>query len=103
MTKESSAANSSVEFSFLGPDVYWRAVRSPEGGKADVYIDGGFREAVECHRSAPVLCASICPRASPSRSVNSNFTISEASGSEDVFYKTESNSKNVLTIKRRVE
>lgn len=49
MTKESSAAKSSVEFSFAGSDVYWRAVRSPQSGRADVYIDGALRKTVDCH------------------------------------------------------
>jgi hypothetical protein len=46
---ESGTANSSVEFSFTGPDIYWRALRSPEGGKADVFIDGEFCQTVDCY------------------------------------------------------
>jgi|GEM_PF-1019035 len=46
--KESNTAGSSIEFSFTGSDVYWRAVRSPKSGKADVYIDGVLRKIVDC-------------------------------------------------------
>ncbi len=46
---ESSTAGSSVEFSFTGPDIYWRALRSPESGKADVYIDGELSKTVDCY------------------------------------------------------
>lgn len=46
--KESSTAGSSIEFSFTGSDVYWRALRSPASGEADVYLDGTFRKTVDC-------------------------------------------------------
>jgi len=46
---ESSTAGSSVEFSFSGPDIYWRALRSPESGRADVFIDGKFCKTVDCY------------------------------------------------------
>ena len=46
---ESSTAGSSVEFSFAGPDIYWRALRSPESGRADVFIDGEFCKTVDCY------------------------------------------------------
>lgn len=48
-TKESSAPKSSVDFSFRGSAVYWRALRSPQSGRADVYIDGRFRKIVDCY------------------------------------------------------
>jgi hypothetical protein len=47
--KGSSAAHSSVEFSFEGSDVYWRAARTPQSGRADVYIDGALRKTVDCY------------------------------------------------------
>lgn len=46
---ESSTAGSSVEFSFTGPDIYWRALRSPESGRADVYIDGKLSQTVDTY------------------------------------------------------
>lgn len=48
-TKESSIANSSVELAFEGSAVYWRALRSPQSGKADVYIDGVLSKTVDCY------------------------------------------------------
>ncbi len=48
-TRESSAPGSSVEFAFEGSAVYWRALHSPESGKADIYIDGNFRKTVDCY------------------------------------------------------
>jgi hypothetical protein len=47
-SKESSTLNSSIEFSFEGTAVYWRALHSPQSGKADVYIDGTLRKTVDC-------------------------------------------------------
>ncbi|MFM8653414.1 MAG: hypothetical protein ACKODZ_01595, partial [Verrucomicrobiota bacterium] len=46
---ESSTAGSSVEFSFTGPDIYWRALRSPESGRADVTIDGKLSQTVDTY------------------------------------------------------
>lgn len=46
---ESSTAGSSVEFSFVGPDIYWRALRSPGSGRADVFIDGSYCRTVDCY------------------------------------------------------
>jgi hypothetical protein len=48
-SKESSLANSTVEFNFEGPSIYWRALHSPQSGLADVYIDGHFRKTVDCY------------------------------------------------------
>ncbi len=48
-SKESSTANSSVEFSFSGESIYWRALRSPACGRADVYMDGALRKTVDCY------------------------------------------------------
>jgi hypothetical protein len=47
--RESSSANTSVEFSFEGEAIYWRALHSPQSGKADVYIDGALRKTVDCY------------------------------------------------------
>jgi hypothetical protein len=46
---DSSTLNSSVDFSFEGTAVYWRAVHSPQSGKADIYIDGALRKTVDCY------------------------------------------------------
>jgi hypothetical protein len=54
--KESAGANSSVEFSFVGGAVYWRALRSPASGKAEVYIDGVFHKAVDCYSPRSTTC-----------------------------------------------
>ncbi len=48
-TKDSATPNSSVEFSFEGTAVYWRAVHSPQSGRADIYIDGTLRKTVDCY------------------------------------------------------
>ncbi len=48
-TKDCATPNSSVEFSFEGTAVYWRAVHSPQSGRADVYIDGALRKTVDCY------------------------------------------------------
>jgi hypothetical protein len=47
--KRCSAANNSVEFSFLGADIYWRAIPCPDGGKADVFIDGQLQKTVDLY------------------------------------------------------
>ena len=72
---ESSTAGSSVEFSFSGPDIYWRALRSPEGGRADVFIDGKFSKTVDTY--------------SPRATVSENF----------VFLKTGLDTRKPHTIK----
>ena len=40
---------SAVEFSFSGSEVYWRAVKGPDCGKADVFIDGRLHATVDCY------------------------------------------------------
>jgi hypothetical protein len=47
--KECNVPGSSVQFSFTGPDIYWRAVADSDGGKADVYIDNKLEETVDCY------------------------------------------------------
>ena len=54
--KESSEAGSSIEFSFNGADIYWRAVRSPQSGQADVYLDGELRKTVDCFSPRSTSC-----------------------------------------------
>jgi hypothetical protein len=46
--KSSSESGASVEFSFKGKDVYWRAAKGPDLGKAAVYLDGVLRTTVDC-------------------------------------------------------
>jgi hypothetical protein len=46
--KSSSENGASVEFSFMGKDVYWRAAKGPALGKADVYLDGVLQTTVDC-------------------------------------------------------
>jgi len=46
--KAGKIAGNSVQFTFRGADVYWRAVKGPDCGKADVYIDGKFQKTVDC-------------------------------------------------------
>ena len=54
--KDSSTPSSSIEFSFEGTAVYWRAVHSPQSGKADVYIDGALRKTVDCYSPRSTSC-----------------------------------------------
>ncbi|MDR1720027.1 MAG: hypothetical protein LBR67_07940 [Dysgonamonadaceae bacterium] len=49
--KTSSTPDESVQFAFRGTDVYWRAVKGPDCGKADVYIDGKWQATVDCYAS----------------------------------------------------
>jgi hypothetical protein len=46
--KVSAKAGQSVQFSFKGSDIYWRAVAGNDAGKADVYIDGVLQKTVDC-------------------------------------------------------
>ncbi len=47
--KKCDAAGNSVEFFFRGRDVYWRAIAAPDGGKADVLIDGKLQKTVDLY------------------------------------------------------
>ncbi len=49
MGKASQTANSSVQFSFKGADVYWRALKGPNCGKADVYVDDLLQKTADCY------------------------------------------------------
>jgi hypothetical protein len=42
------ASSGSVELSFTGSEIYWRALCSPRSGMADVYVDGVRRKTVDC-------------------------------------------------------
>ncbi len=55
-TRESSNPNSSIEFSFEGTAVYWRAIHSPQSGRADIYIDGVLRKIVDCYSPRSTTC-----------------------------------------------
>src|SRR5665647_1127363 len=46
--RENGIRNSSLQFSFKAKDIYWRAVKGPGCGKADVYLDDLFQETVDC-------------------------------------------------------
>lgn len=48
---ETGTAKNSMQFSFRGKDIYWRAVKGPDGGKADVYLDDVFQKTVDCWAS----------------------------------------------------
>ncbi len=43
----------SVQFTFSGADIYWRGVRGPDCGKADVYLDEKLQATVDCWASLP--------------------------------------------------
>jgi len=49
----SGAANSSLDLTFKSADVYWRAARGPDMGKADVYLDGVLQATVDTWASVP--------------------------------------------------
>jgi hypothetical protein len=55
--KAKSAADSraSIEFTFRGKDIYWRAVKGPNLGKADVFLDGVLQTTVDCWASVPTV------------------------------------------------
>jgi hypothetical protein len=48
----SGKAGSSLEFSFKAADVYWRTVRGPGMGQADVYLDGKLDATVDTWASS---------------------------------------------------
>jgi hypothetical protein len=47
--KASMTAGDGLAFSFRGSSIYWRAIAAPDGGKADVYLDGKLVETVDCY------------------------------------------------------
>jgi len=46
---ECSTPGGSIEYSFKGSGIYWRAIADTNGGKADVYLDGKFMETIDCY------------------------------------------------------
>ena len=46
MAKATETANSSAAFTFKGTGIYWRALRGPTCGKADVYLDNRLEKTV---------------------------------------------------------
>jgi len=46
---ESGTPGASVQISFKGPSVYWRAVSDSDGGMADVYVDGRLEAKVDSY------------------------------------------------------
>ncbi len=47
--KKCDKAGNSVEFTFHGPDIYWRGIAAPDGGKADIFIDGKLQQTVDLY------------------------------------------------------
>jgi hypothetical protein len=50
----SDAPGSSIQLSFKGAAIYWRAVADSDGGKVDVYIDGKLEETIDCYCKEPL-------------------------------------------------
>ena len=48
-------AGQSVQFSFQGSGIYWRAAAGSDAGKADVFIDGVLQKTVDCFFSECAL------------------------------------------------
>lgn len=42
-----AAEGQSIEFDFIGAEIYWRAVFAPDAGQADVFLDGVLQETVD--------------------------------------------------------
>ena len=53
--KAAAEAGASIEWTFTGKDFYWRALKGPNEGKADVYIDGVLQTTVDCSASHPCV------------------------------------------------
>jgi hypothetical protein len=53
--KSTTERGASMEFTFQGKDIYWRALIGPKQGKADVYLDGVLQTTVDCSASQPLL------------------------------------------------
>jgi hypothetical protein len=52
--KQSATAGDSVALAFQGAEVYWRAVKGPDCGQADVFLDGALQATVDCYASVPI-------------------------------------------------
>jgi hypothetical protein len=46
--KVASEVGHTIQFTFSGSDIYWRAVAAKDGGKADVFIDDKLQQTVDC-------------------------------------------------------
>jgi hypothetical protein len=46
---ESAEPGNSVQYTFNGTAIYWRAVADTDGGKADVFIDGTREGTIDCY------------------------------------------------------
>jgi hypothetical protein len=68
--KESRTPGSAVQFSVTGSDVYWRAVKGPDCGKADVFIDDRLHATVDCYaqRATPDQFALVATGLAPNQS-----------------------------------
>ena len=53
--KSSAQRGDSFEFTFKGKDIYWRAVKGPNQGKADVFLDGVLEATVDCSATLPTV------------------------------------------------
>jgi hypothetical protein len=47
--RQCSTPGNSVEFSFKGSAIYWRAIAEQDGGKADVYLDNKLQTTVDLY------------------------------------------------------
>jgi hypothetical protein len=67
--RECSTPGSSIQFSFRGGGIYWRAVADSDGGKADVYVDNALQSTVDCYyrESLPFQFAFIKTGLDPTR------------------------------------
>jgi hypothetical protein len=52
MAKVSQTANGSAQLSFQGAAIYWRALKAPNCGKADVFLDNVLQKTVDCYADA---------------------------------------------------
>lgn len=53
--KSSAESGASFAFTFQGQDIYWRAVRGPDLGKADVLLDSVLQTTVDCWATIPTV------------------------------------------------
>ena len=53
--RSSAECGAGVEFTFRGKDIYWRAVKGPDLGKADVFLDGVLQTTVDCWATIPTV------------------------------------------------
>jgi hypothetical protein len=47
--KANGRRDGTIHFSFRGADVYWRAVKGPDCGRVDIFVDGVFQNTVDCY------------------------------------------------------